>query len=84
MVLILARRSMEGLYEAECFIHLPLAKALSLESDITTEMMKLDDTIIDCLVYSRREYSKDNIPSGLADVPHWYTPWWNDVADGVK
>lgn len=84
MVLLLARRSFEGLYEPECLLDISLAKALKIEPDITTEAMKLDDTIIDCIVYSRKEWTKDNLPSQLRDVPNWYTPWWNDVADDVK
>lgn len=84
MVLLLARRSFEGLYEPECLLDIPLAKALEIESDITTEAMKLDDTIIDCIVYSRKEWTKDNLPSQLSGVARWYTPWWNDVADDVK
>lgn len=84
MVLILTRRSFEGLYEPECLINISLAKALKIESDITSEMMKLDDTIIDCMVYSRKEWTKDNLPSKLLDLPNWYTPWWYDVAEDVK
>ncbi len=80
MVLLLARRDLDGLYKAEAWLDISLTKALKIESEITTEAMKLDDSIIDCMVYSRREFSKEKIPSELLNVPFWYTPWWKDTA----
>jgi hypothetical protein len=76
MILLLARREPDHLYKPECFLDMTMQEALQYESDITTEAMKLDDTILDCMVYTKKEFglsNSSNLSQALLDLPVWYT-----------
>jgi hypothetical protein len=73
MVLFLALYYDKPLYQAEFLLDMSIDQAKKLESDIVTHMMKLDDTIVDGMLYSKKEFNKDNLPKSLQDIPVWHT-----------
>jgi hypothetical protein len=75
MVLLLAIRRGRISYEPECFVDLPLDVALKYESDIATELMRYDDEVSDVIVYSKKSFNKDSIPSSLDNIVLWYNTW---------
>ena len=74
MVLIVTKRFDDFFFHPECFIDMPMADALAAEEDIVTEMMKMDETIVDAMVYMRKEYSKEgNTSEFINSIPVWHT-----------
>jgi len=68
MVLLLALRKGNVSYTPECFIDLPMDIAVQHTADISTEIMKYDEDIADVIVYTKRSFERDRVPSALSDL----------------
>ena len=73
MVLFLALYFDKPSYVSEFLLDISLDQAKKLEADIVTLMMKLDETIVDGMLYTKKEFDKNNLPKSLQDIPVWHT-----------
>ena len=73
MVLFLALYFDKPTYNPEFLLDMSLDQAKKLEADIVSEMMKLDETIVDGMLYTKKEFDKNNLPKSLQDIPVWHT-----------